>query len=398
MKIGIDARMFGPRVGGGGPGRYVEQLVLNLQKLDVENEYVVFCKRDNFGDIPIPNKRWTKVVADIHWYTLAEQIKLPRIIDKHHLDFIHIPHFNVPLRLKTPFIATVHDLIMLEQPWSARATTKTRLVYEMKRFGFKKTLQHVAKNARQIITVSNHAKNKIIHRLKVSPDRVSVVYNGIDSAVTNSANPAKISGTQDVQKQKSNTGQSEGETSIATLARKPFLLNVGNSYPHKNIETLLHAFSFLLADHPDVSLVLAGPNNVFQERLREEAKEIAIPDDRIFFTGFIRDEELSWLYKNASVYVLPSKVEGFGIPPLEALKLGTPVAASRASCIPEILGEAAVYFHPEDIESLVDAIESLLMNSDLKTKTLAKSHEVLAQYNWKNATAQVLQIYKKQTN
>ncbi len=378
--------MYGPRVGGGGPGRYVEQMVLNLQEIDLDNEYVVFCKRDNFGDIPIPNKRWTKVVTDIHWYTLAEQIKLPRMIDKHRLDFIHVPHFNVPLRLKTPFIATVHDLIMLEQPWSARATTKTRLVYELKRFGFKKTLQHVAKNALQIITVSNQAKNQIIHRLKVSPDRVSVVYNGIDSAVTNSAN----------QKQKSNAGHSEAEASIATSVSKPFLLNVGNSYPHKNIETLLHAFSFLLADHPDVSLVLAGPNNVFQERLKAEAEEIAIPDDRIFFTGFISDEELTWLYKNASAYVLPSKVEGFGIPPLEALKLGTPVAASRASCIPEILGEAAVYFHPEDIESLVEAIESLLTNSDLRTKTLAKSHEVLARYKWKDAATQVLQIYKKQ--
>ncbi len=379
MRIGIDARMFGPKVGGGGPGRYVEQLVLHLQKIDFDNHYTVFCKRENYTDIPVPNDRWTKVVADVHWYTLAEQVMLPHIIDQQRLDLVHIPHFNVPLLLKTPFIATVHDLIMVEQPWSARATTRSRLFFETKRIGFRLTLRHVAKKAQEIITVSNYAKQQLIHSLNIPPIKVHVVYNGMDSAVTKTANT----------KQKT-----QNELSITARVRKPFLLNVGNFYPHKNIETLLHAFSFLLADHPEMSLVLAGPGNEFQARLRAEAREIAIPDDRLVFTGFIPDEELTWLYENAAVYVLPSKLEGFGIPPLEALRLGTPVAASRASCIPEILQNAAEYFDPDDIESLIQAIENLLGDTNRRTEILVNAQALFKRYRWEEAAQQVLALYR----
>ncbi|MEK7529684.1 MAG: glycosyltransferase family 1 protein [Patescibacteria group bacterium] len=380
LHIGIDARMFGPRVGGGGPGRYVEQLILHLQAQDDHNCYTLFCKRENFGDIPLPNKRWTKIVTDVHWYTLAEQLVMPRAIDKHKLDLIHFPHFNVPLRVRTPFVVTIHDLIMLEQPWSARATTRNRLLFELKRIGFRKTLRHAVKNARHIITVSNHAKSQIIHRLGASPKSISVVYNGIDIAVPKTAST----------KQKSKSG-----SSILSRIKTPYIFNVSNSYPHKNIETLLHTFSFLLQEHPNVTLVLAGPSNEFQDRLREEAREIAIPDDRILFTGFVSDDELTALYANAVLYVIPSKVEGFGIPPLEALRLGTPVAASRTSCIPEILGEAAVYFNPDDIESMLDAMEQLLTDRSLKTSLLSKSHDVLARYRWDDAASQTLQIYEQ---
>lgn len=379
LNIGIDARMFGPRVGGGGPGRYVEQLILHLQTLDEHNRYTLFCKRDNFGDIPLPNKRWIKIVTDAHWYTLAEQLVMPRAIDKQKLDLVHFPHFNVPLRVRTPFVVTIHDLIMLEQPWSARATTRSRALFELKRLGFRKTLRHAVKSARHIITVSHHTKNQIIHRLGASPKSISVVYNGIDIAVLKTAST----------KQKSNSG-----SSILSRIKTPYIFNVSNSYPHKNIETLLHTFSFLLNEHPNVTLVLAGPSNEFQERLREEAREIAIPDDRILFTGFVSDEELTALYTNAALYIIPSKVEGFGIPPLEALRLGTSVAASRASCMPEILGDAAVYFDPDDIESMLSAIERLLTDRSLKTSLLSKSHDVLARYRWDSAAAQTLEVYQ----
>lgn len=382
MKIGIDARMYGPRTGGGGPGRYVEQLVLHLQRIDEENEYVVFLKKENFKDCPVPNKRWTKVVADVHWYTLKEQLTMPRIIRKAKLDLVHFPFFNVPLRIRTPFVCTIHDLTMLEQPWSARATTRSRLFFALKQLGFKKTLNNIARRALKIITISEHAKGQIIHRLNVSPERVQVVYNGINKLAKNIANA----------KQKSKV-----DRSISLPLKKPYLFNVGNSYPHKNIETLLHAFSFFVRKHPEVSLVLAGPNNVFQERLKREAKEISIPDDRIFFTGFVSDNELAALYKNASMYVLPSKLEGFGIPPLESLQYGVPVAASRASAIPEILEDAAVYFDPSDIESMVSAMHALYTDKRIRTETLIASNDVLAKYKWDNHARECLKIYNNTT-
>lgn len=371
--------MYGPKVGGAGIGRYIEQLILNLQKLDNNNEYVVFLKKENFKECPQPNKRWEKVVADIHWYSLAEQTRLPRIIDKFKLDIVHFPHFNVPLKLKTPFVVTIHDLIMLDQPWSARASTRNQLFFVIKRFGYKKTLAHAVKNSRKIVTISQHVKNQIIHRLNVSHDKVKVVYNGIDSVAIS---------TQKQNKKPSFVG------SRGCPVQTPYILNVGNSYPHKNLETLLHAFSFFVHEFPDISLVLVGPQNEFTDRLKQEAREIEIPLDRIFFLGFVSDEQLSELYGSAKFYIIPSKLEGFGIPPLEALQHGIPVAASRASSIPEILGPAATYFNPSDIESMVEAMRTLLQNNNERTRILTQSHDILKRYKWIDNARALIDIYK----
>lgn len=381
MRIGIDARMYGPETGGG-PGRYVKQIVTYLQKHDKENEYVLFLRKENFKHCAIERsqrKRWTKVRADVPWYSAAEQLKMPRYIDRQKLDLVHYPHFNVPIRAKTPFVVTVHDIIMLEQTWASKATTLPAWKYWLKQRGQQKIFRHIAKNARDIVTVSNHAKGQIIHRLNASPKRVHVVYNGVESAATLA--------------QKANK-KPKSERSLPNDIGQPFLLNVGNPYPHKNIETLLHAFSFFVREYPEVHLVLVGPHNQFTERLKEEAREIDIPQDRVHFLGFVDDDLLSSLYTNAAGYVIPSKLEGFGIPPLEALMHGTPVAASRASCIPEILGPAATYFDPNDIEDLFAAMERLLHDKAEVTRILAARHDVLARYSWDDHAQALIDLYQ----
>jgi len=374
--------MYGPKIGGAGVGRYVEEVVTHLQQLDQQNEYVLFLRKENFADCTIPkalSSKWTKVIADFPWYSLAEQMRMPRIIDKRNLDLVHYPHFNVPIRAKTPFITTIHDLIMLDQTWASRATTLPMWKYELKQFGQRKILSHIAKKARAIVTMSANAKGQIIHRLNVSPDRVHVVYNGVDSA-------ARLA-----QKQNKQTFRS---LPLPTGVESPFLLNVGNPYPHKNIETLLHAFSFFVKEHPEVHLVLVGPRNRFTERLETEAREIEIPADRVHFLGFVDDTMLSNLYTQASVYVIPSKLEGFGIPPLEALSHGTPVAASRASSVPEILGPAATYFDPDDIEDLFAAMETLLYNKNERIRVLSASHDVLKKYSWDDHARALIDLYQ----
>jgi len=373
--------MYGPKIGGAGVGRYVEEIVTHLQQLDTENEYVLFLRRANFDDCAIPpalKSRWTKVVADIPWYSLAEQLYMPRIIYKQKLDLIHYPHFNVPLRAKTPFVCTIHDLIMLDQTWASRATTLAPWKYQLKQFGQQKILAHIAQHARNIITVSDYAKGQIIHRLNISPDRVHVVYNGVESAAILA------------QKQNKQTARS---LPLPPGVQTPFFLNVGNPYPHKNIETLLHAFSFFVKEHPEAHLVLVGPRNSFTQQLEAEAREIEIPSNRVHFLGFVDDTMLSNLYSQASVYVIPSKLEGFGIPPLEALSHGTPVAASRASSIPEILGPAATYFDPNDIEDLFAAMETLLTNKQERIRVLSASHDVLKKYSWDDHARALMDLY-----
>jgi len=158
MKIGIDARLYGPKVGGGGLGRYVEELITNLQQIDNKNRYVLFLKKDNFDTCKITNKKFEKVLADVHWYSLAEQLKMPKIIDAAGCDLVHYPHWNIALRAKTPFVVTIHDLIMLDEPTSARATTRGPLQFALKRAGYNVVLRQAVKNSRHIIAARTTPK------------------------------------------------------------------------------------------------------------------------------------------------------------------------------------------------------------------------------------------------
>ena len=108
MKIGIDARFFGPRVGGGGLGRYVSELVTHLQKIDQQNQYILFLKKENFHECKITNKNFSKQLIDIPWYSIEEQRKMPGIIARSKIDFMHYPHWNIPVFSKVPFIGPVY--------------------------------------------------------------------------------------------------------------------------------------------------------------------------------------------------------------------------------------------------------------------------------------------------
>ena len=147
---------------------------------------------------------------------------------------------------------------------------------------------------------------------------------------------------------------------------RKYILYVGNDYPHKNLKRLKLAFEKLNLDY---KLVLV--------------------------TEFISDEKLDELYKNASLYVQPSLIEGFGLSPLEAMKRGVPVISSNAACLPEILGTAAMYFDPLDINDIVEKMRSILSNDRAKKELIRKGFEQVQKYSWQKMTKQTLEIYKK---
>jgi len=372
MRIGIDARMFGPRVGGGGLGRYVEQLVRELASIDRQNRYLLFLKKDNAPDAHTGNPNFETRVADIHWYTAREQFHLGRLIDREKLDLVHFPHWNVPRFLKTPFIVTVHDLILLEEPRSAKATTKHPLVYALKYAGFKEVLRHALYASKKIVAVSEYTKSAIIKFFPDVPsEKITVIYEGVtELSPTSSTTPYSPPPT-------------------------PYLLYVGNAYPHKNLESLLHAFSFFHRLHPEVKLVLAGRDDIFYQRLRKECDEIALPPESVQFVMNPTDGQLHDLYHGASVYVFPSRVEGFGLPALEAMQAGVPVAASRAGSLPEILADAAVYFHPDDIEEMVEVLEETLTNAELRHTLVEKGAKRVQQFSWHTMAEQCLAVYEE---
>lgn len=149
--------------------------------------------------------------------------------------------------------------------------------------------------------------------------------------------------------------------------KKPYILYVGNNYPHKNLRRLNLAFQKLIEDGLDYQLILV--------------------------TEFVSDEELDNLYKNARLFIFPSLCEGFGLPPLEAMAKGVPVASSNATCLPEVLGDAALYFNPLDINDMADKIKKALTGEDLRKKLIQKGFEQIKKYNWQTTARETLKIY-----
>lgn len=372
MNVGIDARMLGPAVGGGGLGRYVEQLVKELLRLDQKNRYLLFLKKkEQTSGIKSDNADIR--ITNTHWYTVKEQWTMPKLIDQESLDLIHFPHWNVPLRLKTPFVVTIHDLILLEEPRSAKATTRHPFVYAAKYQAYHLVLVHALKKSKAIIAVSDYTKSSILkHFPFLSEEKIHVIYEGLtDLSQTLPHTPSK-----------------------KTHTHNPYFLYVGNAYPHKNLDTLIEAFALFHHRYPEVHLVLAGRDDLFYHRLQKKIQEKKINRETVRFVFNPTDQDLANLYRQASLYLFPSRCEGFGLPPLEAMSFGTPVLASKRSSLPEILGEAAVYFDPEDTINLSHTMEKVFNDPLLQNQLRQKGYEQIKRYSWSKMAEQTLQIYQ----
>jgi len=365
MKIGIDARLYGTRHGG--IGRYTEQLLKHLEKADTQNQYVVFLQKDEFDGYQPKNPNFSKVLADFKAYSGGEQLKFPQLLKKHNLDFVHFTHFNVPLFYNQKFIVTIHDLIISHFP-DSRATTLNPIKYKLKLLFYNAVIKHSAEKAEKIIAVSKYTKDDTVKLLKVDPNKITVTYEGVDFKKLMTINCQEVLN-------KKNIG-------------KNFLLYVGSAYPHKNLEKLVSAFSKIQDEN--LQLVLAGREDYFYKRLKKRTT-----DKRVIFFGYASDEELVCLYKNAKLYVFPSLIEGFGLPPLEAQAYDLPVVSSNKTCLPEILGDGAIYFDPENPGDIAEKIKSVINNTDLQTDLIQKGKQNLQKYSWDKCADETLAVYQQ---
>jgi glycosyltransferase involved in cell wall biosynthesis len=371
MRIGIDARFFGPA--GKGLGRYTQKLITHLEQIDQVNEYFIFLRQENWDDYLPTNPHFHKVRADYRWYTLAEQLGMPRAIRRQKLDVMHFTHFNVPLFFKGKFIVTIHDLILTKFP-TTRATTLGPLVYAIKHWGYGLVIRRAVRRAAGIIAVSKYTKKDIVDQFQVNPDRVIVTYEAVDTPQTGTADAQGLERTYGV--------------------HSPYVLYVGNVYPHKNAEGLLHAFMEIRERRPDIQLVLVGKSDYFFERVKNLAGQLGLADS-VRFPGFVPDADLSGVYRGAAVYVFPSFYEGFGLPALEACAYGTPVVASNSSCLPEILEQAAVYFDPHKISEMASAIERVLDDRELADRLRQNGLRQAAKFSWRHMANQTLDLYRQ---
>jgi len=373
MRIGIDARFFGPV--GKGLGRYTERLIENLERISGEHEFVVFLRKENYDVYQPASPKFRKVLADFRWYSLSEQLRFPPLIRKERIDMMHFPHFNVPVLTPCPFVVTIHDLILFRYP-TRRATTLNAATYWLKYAAYRLTIALAAWRARAIITVSECTKRDIVKSLKVKPERVTVTYEAADGV---EIGQLTIPGTFD-----------PGAKGIV----KPYFLYVGNAYPHKNLERLLEVFASLRKDGLEAQLVLVGKMDHFYLRLKLEAERLGLlASDDVIFYGYAEESELAELYRRARAYVFPSLLEGFGLPPLEAMRYGTPVAAAGSSCLPEILDDAAVYFDPEDVVDMGKAMRRVYGDETLRARLAERGKRRVARFSWRECAERTYRTY-----
>lgn len=384
-RIGIDARLFGPRVGGGGLGRYVEQLILNLEQLDHENEYIIFLGKENWNEYQPKNPNFKKIMAPWRWYTLAEQIHLPRLIDSTRLNLVHYPHFNVPLLARTPFVVTIHDLNLLEYP-KAGISNLDPIRFWSKYIGFRLVLAGALRHAQKIIAVSEATRDSILKYFPTLSEKIAVIHPGYTP-------PLRVRGGGGSYDEMDNPSPPPLTLRGGAISSS-YLLTVGNAYPHKNLSGLLHAFKIIHENIPELKLTLVGPEDRFRASIKKETHDLGL-ESNVVFPGFVSDEELDTLYRSAAALVFPSFLEGFGFPGLEAQGRGTPVVASDLPVLHETLGEAAVYFNPRDPRDIAYAVLNLLKNETLQDILKKDGLENIKRFDWKQTARRTITLYRE---
>lgn len=345
MKIGFDARM----IFHSGIGTYIRG-ILNILTSMENLDFTLFGNLSKIADYPAK-----KVLADFPIYSIREQLFFPQILRKHSLELLHVPHYNVPLGYKGNMVVTIHDLIHLRYPPSRAAYIYARLMFES-----------VCKRAKIIIAVSNNTKKDIVKLLGVDERKIRVIYEGLGNKFDQSH---------------TNMEQSNSDSG--------YILYIGNIKPTKNIFTLVKAFLIAKQNFPEMRLVIAGKNFMSKETKQyQNCPEIQ-------FLGEVPHQEIEKLYKNAKIFIFPSFYEGFGLPPLEAMAYGIPVICSNSSSLPEVVGDAAMLFDPQNVNELSGLIVALWKDKE-KRKTLSmKGIEQVKKFSWKNCAEQTARVYSE---
>lgn len=371
LRIAIDARMYG--LEHAGIGRYILNLVNQIEKIDKKNEYFIFLRKKYYQKLRFKSKRFKKVLVDIPHYSFKEQIVLPLQLIKLRPDLVHFPHFNVPIFWRGKYVVTIHDLIKHESR-GVETTTRPTPLYWFKYIIYQLTVFSAIKRAQKIITPSKWWKKELIKRYRLKPAKIVVTYEGAGEFLG---------------KKPSLSGQ-------AALKKygisKPFVIYTGSLYPHKNVLRLVKAVIRLNEQGEKLSLVIACARNVFLERFKREVEKVK-GFNLVVLAGFVPDKELMALYQEAEAFITPSLLEGFGLPGLEAMAVGLPVISSDASCLPEIYEKAAIYFDPLDVEDIAKKIKKVRRDKEIREELIKEGFGQVKKYSWQKMAERTLKVY-----
>lgn len=357
QRIVIDARESGTTT-----GRYVDKLIEYLYKLEPAYEIIILTKtpRVAFMNKVAPN--FEVLESNYKEFTFAEQFDLLRQLRSLNADLVHFSMTQQPVLYKGKAVTTIHDLttVRFNNP------AKNWLMFKFKQQVYKRVIKRVAKKSQAVITPSDWVKYDVAQFTQVPPGKINVTYEAADK-ITDDPQPEE------------------------KLRNQKFIMYVGRPQPHKNLRRLVRAFSEVQLTHPKLKLALVGKNDASFELLKKYIHRQDIYG--VVFTNFVSDGQLRWLYENAEAYVFPSLSEGFGLPGLEALAHGLPLVSSRATCLPEIYKNGAIYFDPTSTQDIAAKIKLVLEDKKLAAQLRAQGHKIASQYSWQTTAEQTLALY-----
>jgi len=375
-KILIDARMASLKHAG--IGRYILNLLNEIQKKEKESNFsfALIADKKNLAQLKKQfGGNFTYFPAVSSHYSFWEQFEISFLIGKINPDLVHFPHFNVPLLMKKAYVVTIHDIIK-HYSKGKETTTKSSLIYWPKYLAYRLLFRQTIKRAKKIIVPSQWVKNQLIKKYQFVKNKVIVIYEGVDPKIKR-VNQKFTQKTLDHYK-----------------INSPYILYVGSLYPHKNIPALLKAIKILSDKSYPINLVIISARNVFQERVKKQIKKLGIKN-KVKILNFLTDKELAAFYQKATAFVFPSLMEGFGLPGLEAMQCGCPVLAANSSCLPEIYGQAALYFDPQKPEKIAKMVLEVANSFSIRQNLINKGYERVKLFSWEKNVSETLRVYRK---
>jgi glycosyltransferase involved in cell wall biosynthesis len=347
-----------------GVERTQRAILRELTEIDRINEYLLLSRRPIQLPFELPpNFRFVDLSPQKPGYLWRERL-LPTLLAKENVDVYHSPVSAIPVSGSFGKIATIHEVPWLERHRSVEPARRVWLFLNVR-------------YARRIVAVSERTRANILRLYPDAKDKVVVVHHGVDARFM----PAREDEPRSV--------------ALAPLAipDRPYLLFVGAPRRKKCLDVLLAAFAKVPTDvRGETQLVLAGVRNPKESGLESKTKELGLAD-AVRFPGYVGDDDLVRLYQHATALVFPSRFEGFGLPPLEAMACGTPVIASTGGAIPEVVGDAALMVQPRDVQQLVNAIVRVLTNEKLRSSLRRRGLERVQSFSWRRAAQQILDLY-----
>jgi glycosyltransferase involved in cell wall biosynthesis len=354
-----------------GIGRYVSNLAQAMVSELAEDEQLLLLHdptQPSRWQLPPSSERVIVLEAAVSPFSFWQQWRIPRLLRRHKATIYHSPYYLMPYWTRKPTVLTIYDLI--PQQFPEMVSTEARRV-------FQRAMRQAIRKTRRIITISEATRNDLLAAYPISPDRVTAV--PLAASLHFHPQPeAKIEQIREKYK----------------LPEK-YLLYVGINKPHKNLGRLLEAWRQIVSQSPEApTLAIAGEWDDRYPEPKQHAEQLAL-GDRVKFLGPFEETDLPSLYSGATAFVFPSLYEGFGLPVIEAMACGTAVLCSHTASLPEVGGEAALYFDPTDSDNIASTIASTLADERILTQLQQRGLKQAAQFSWRKTAVATLAVYRQ---